>query len=109
MEASLLDDKFITIILGSLPKSYQSLINMILLSVTLAKVKLKPDMVIQSLFDKFERLKIEEWQLKSAKNTLSATKGQGKSQCTGNSSTSKKTDIECSKCGKKGHVKADCH
>ena len=109
MEASLLDDEFITITLISLPKSYWPLINMILLSATLAEVKIKPDTVTQSLFDKFERLKIEEWQLKSTKNTLLATKGQGKGWCTGNSSTGKKTDIECWKCGKKGHVKEDCH
>ena len=109
MEASLSDDEFITVILRSLSKSYQSLINMILLSATLTKVKLKPDTVIQSLFDEFEKLKIEEQQLKSAKNALSATKGQGKGWNTENSSTGKKTDIECWKCGKKGHVKADCH
>ena len=99
MEASLLDDKFITVILRSLLKSYRSLINTISLSATLAKVKLKPDTVMQSLFDKYERLKIEKQQLKSVENTLLAR----------NSSTSKKTDIECWKCGKKGHVKADCH
>ena len=95
MEASLSDDKFITVILRSLLKSYQSLINTISLSATIAKVKLKPDTVIQSLFDKYERLKIEERQLKSAENTLSATKGQGKGWHTGNSSTSKNTDIDC--------------
>ena len=87
MEASLSDDEFITIILGSLLKSYRSLINTISLCVILAKLKLKPDTVIQSLFDEFEKLKIEEQQLKSAENALSATKGQGMGQCTGNSST----------------------
>ena len=109
MEAGLTDDELITLILGSLPKSYRALINAISLSMRHAQIKLGPDAVIASLLEEFERLKIEERQLKASESALAATKGRGKGRRTGSNSKSKKSDIECWKCGKTGHVKADCN
>ena len=54
MSAALTDDDLVTVILGSLPKLYQPLINVITMSMMHAKVKLEPDQIISRLIDKFE-------------------------------------------------------
>ena len=54
MGVGLPDTDLITVILGSLPKSYQPLINAISRSATHAKVSLMPNKVIVSLLDQFE-------------------------------------------------------
>ena len=95
MNAALTDDDLVTIILGSLPKSYCSLINVITMSTMHAKVQLEPDHVVRTLIDEFEQLEIKDHQLKARKNPLTTTKARTK------------VDIECWKCGKKGHVKAE--
>jgi len=51
MSSGLPDTDLITVILGSLPKSYRPLINAISMSATHAKVNLMPDKVIESLTD----------------------------------------------------------
>ena len=111
MGVGLPNNDFVTVILGSLPKSYRPLINAISMSVTHAKVSLEPDKVIESLLDEFERLGIEEHQLKASENALVAVGGCGKS-CNkkGSSSTQKPdhTDVECWKCGQKGHIQKNC-
>jgi hypothetical protein len=108
MDAGLTDDDLVTVILGSLPKGYRPLINAISLSATHAKVTLTPDVVVQSLLEEFERLKIEECQLKATESALAVGKGRGKGRHASNSNGGK-SDIECWKCGKKGHIKADCN
>jgi hypothetical protein len=108
MNAALTDDDLVTIILGSLPKSYRPLINAITMSATHAKAKLEPDRVVEMLIDEFERLTIEERQLKASENALIAAKGRGKTQARGGTSSTTKSDVECWNCGKKGHLKADC-
>ena len=54
MNTALTDDDLITVILGSLPKSYQPLINTITMSVAHAKAKLEPDQIVSTLIDEFE-------------------------------------------------------
>jgi gag-polypeptide of LTR copia-type/Zinc knuckle len=108
MNAGLTDDDRVTVILGSLPKSYRSLINTITMSAAHAKAKLEPDQVVSTLIDEFERLTIEARQLKASENALATAKGRGKPQAHGSTSNTTKTDVECWKCGKKGHMKADC-
>ena len=73
------------------------------------KVTLKPTKVIESLIDKFEQLTIEEHQLKSAENTLVAVGDHGKSQRKKGNSGEQQNDVECWKCGYKGHIQAKCH
>ena len=97
MDATLTDDDLVTIILGSLPKSYHLLINAITMSVAHAKTKLEPDQVIGTLVDEFECLAIEECQLKASENVLAIAKGHTR------------IDMECWKHRKKGHIKGHCH
>ena len=54
MNAALTDDDLVTIILGSLPKSYRPLINTITMSAMHVKATLEPDQVVETLIDKFE-------------------------------------------------------
>lgn len=103
MEEGLPDKEFITVILGSLPKSYRPLINAILLLAKHAQVKLEPDAIVGSLLEEFERLKIEERQLKATESALAAAKGRGRSHRTDDNSRDKHSDIECWRCGKMGH------
>src|SRR3979490_3562 len=55
MNAALTDDDLVTIILGSLPKSYRPLINAITMSAMHAKARLEPDQVVEMLIDEFEQ------------------------------------------------------
>jgi len=66
----------------------------------IAQTQLKPDAVARSLLNEYERLKIEEHQLKASESALTAAKGHGKGRCTGNGSTgsgsnSNKTNAKC--------------
>ena len=79
MGSGLTDMDLITVILGSLPKSYHLLINVITMSAMHTKVTLKPTKIIKSLINKFEQLTIEEWQLKATENVLAMVGGHGKS------------------------------
>ena len=62
-----------------------------------AKVKLELDHVIGTLVKEFKHLAIEEHQLKASENAFTAAKN-----CT-------KTDVECWKCRKRGHIRSECH
>jgi len=108
MGGRLTDTDLITVILGSLPKSYRPLINAITMSAMHTKVTLEPAKVIESLLDEFDRLTIEERQLKAAENALVATGGHGKSRNKKGNSGDNKSDVECWKCGYKGHIQAEC-
>jgi len=44
----------------------------------IVQTQLKPDAVVGSLLDEYERLKIKERQLKAAESALTAEKGCGK-------------------------------
>ena len=78
MGSRLMDTDLITVILGSLPKSYCPLINAITMSAMHTNVTLKPAKVIESLLNDFEQLTIEEHQLKAIENALAAAGGCGK-------------------------------
>ena len=108
MGAALTDLDLVTVILGSLPKSYHPLINAISMSSAHVKVTLEPTKVVKSLIDEFECLSNEECQLKSAENTLAAAGTHGKSHGKGGPKT-EYTDTECWKCRKKGHICNNCH
>jgi gag-polypeptide of LTR copia-type len=96
MNATFTDVDLVTIMLGSLPKSYWPLINTNTMSAAHAKSKLEPDQVIGTLSDEF----IEDHQLKRSKDTLVAVKGCRKHQGHNNASNATKSDVECQNCGK---------
>jgi hypothetical protein len=101
------DMELVTVILGLLPKSYRPLINTISISARHANIELKPTVVVESLIDEFEHLLIEEQQLKSFENALTAKgKGRGRGNGTSQASGSPKTDVECWNCERKGHIKS---
>ena len=103
---------FTTLILASLPKSYWLLINMISLQNCAALKTLKPNVVMESILEEFERLQIEDSQLKSTDNAMLAKGGKGKGKKkkfpTSSSGDFMNPDVECWDCGKKGHVRSKC-
>jgi hypothetical protein len=60
MGAGLPDDELVTVILGSLPKSYQPLVSMISMSTKMMKSPLEPMSVIDALCEKYDHLAIDE-------------------------------------------------
>ena len=54
MNAALTDNDLVTVILGSLPKSYRPLINATTMSMTHAKAKLEPEQIVSMLIDEFK-------------------------------------------------------
>jgi len=90
MGAGLAYANLISIILGSLLKSYCPLINAITMSATNAKVYLKPKKVMESLLNEFNHLAIEDCQLKASENALTAGGRHGKSKNKGGSSSTDK-------------------
>jgi gag-polypeptide of LTR copia-type len=106
MNTALTDNDLVMVILGSLPKSYRPLINVITMSAAHMKAKLEPDQVVSTLIDEFEWLAIEEHQLKMSENTLAVAKECRTPQAHGSGPSTTKTGMECWKCGKKGYIKA---
>jgi len=114
MAAGLVDADLVMIILSSLQKLYHSLINAITMLAIYSKVNLKPDDVIESLLDEFECLVIKDVQLKANENALavagkSVKKSRKSNDNKGNTSKSNHTEVECWNCGKKGHIRKNCH
>ena len=72
------DGGFTTLILASLPKSYQPLINMISLQNHASTKPLKPSTIMELILEEFNWLQIEESQLKVAENAMLAKWGKGK-------------------------------
>jgi hypothetical protein len=100
---------YLTILLGSLPKSYGPLLNVIAVTASITKMKLKADNVITQVTEEDDRHTIEARQLKANENipaVNSHRNGQhqgGKSNC-----SHLRNSIECWKCGKTGHVELQC-
>ena len=103
------EGNFMTLILASLLKSYQPLINMILLQTRVNTAKpLKPSIVMESILEEFDQLQIEESQSKAAGNAMLAKggkrKGKKKKGSTQQSRNIANPDIDCWNCGEKGHT-----
>jgi hypothetical protein len=78
MGAGLSDDDFITVVLGSLPKSYCPFISTILMSSKLAPALLEPNRIIDALVDKYEQLMIDDKKLKTSETMMTASRQKGK-------------------------------
>ena len=71
------DGDFTTLILTSLPKSYQPLINMISLQNCMSTKPINPCTIMELILEEFDRLQIEESQLKVDENVMPAKGGKG--------------------------------
>ena len=98
------EEDFATILIGSLPKTYDTYLSAILATMNVLGRALDPDALIQCVGDEFDR------------RTIANGTGKGKSQDValyagdkgGKSKKGKRSDLECFNCHKKGHKQADC-
>ena len=102
------DGDFTMLILTSLPKSYQPLINMILLQNCASTKPLKSSTIMELILEELNQLQIEELQSKVAENVMLAKGGKGKGKkkkgSTQQSGNIINPDIDCWNCGEKGHT-----
>jgi hypothetical protein len=90
------DDNFVTIVLGSLPTSYETYLSALTGAATLFGKTLDPDMVLQGTSDKADQ--------KAARHGL---KGEKEAVFYRNGSKKLKKTMECYNCHKKGHMSKD--
>jgi transposase InsO family protein len=116
MGGSISDEDFTSIILGSIPLSYDTFISAMSATSTLLGSSLSPTNLIDAIGDEADRKAIKT-PTKSKKDDHDAAFTAGpqsrdgrRSGRSGASSGSRKPkkDIECFNCHKKGHMKADC-
>ena len=106
------DGNFMTLILTSLPKSYQPLINMISLQNCVSTKPLKPSTIMESILEELDWLQIKEMQWKAAENVMLAKGGKGtgkkKKGSTQQSRYVVNTDIDYWNWGEKGNTHIWC-
>ena len=107
MGVSITDEDFTSIILGSIPPSYDTHIAAITATSTLLNQVLTPTNLIDAISDEADRRAIKN--PKSKKDEHDAAFVAGQSKKGGGSGLKKsKKDVECFNCHKKGHFKCDC-
>jgi hypothetical protein len=106
MGAGLPDDELVTVILGSLPKSYRPLVSMISMSAKMTKSPLEPTGVVDALCEEYDRLAIDENKTRDLDSAMSARKG-GKGKGDGKIKKWHK-DAKCFNCDEIGHISKNC-
>jgi transposase InsO family protein len=92
------DDEFASILLGSLPPSYESTVNAINAAADQADVSVSPDRVIRLVTDDYDRRVIKKGKSKNGPEEAFAANGQKK----------ERRNIECHNCHRIGHYKSEC-
>ena len=92
------DDEFASIILGSLPPSFESTINTINTVADTAGTDVTPDQVIQLVTDEYNHCVLRKGKSKTGPEEAFATNGQKRDRRT----------VECCNCKQTGHYKSKC-
>jgi hypothetical protein len=98
MGAPTSDDDYAAAILGSLPSSYQPLIDTISMAARVSTTKIEPSSLIQWIIEEFE--KREDLQRRE--------KGDDTAFAARTTKRRKSTNVVCWNCNRKGHTKAEC-
>ena len=101
------DEDFGAMVIGSLPRSYDSYLSAITATLSVLGTKLNPDALMLSIIDEFDRRTVKSRQAKDKGKDAAFYAGNG-SRKTWKGGKGSKRDVECFNCHKKGHVKADC-
>ena len=80
MGETITNGDFTTLILGSLLKTYHSLINTISLQNRTSTVPLKLKIIMELILEEFDRLQIEDSQSKVAENAMMVKSSKGKAK-----------------------------
>lgn len=104
------DDNFAAILLGLLPRSYDSYLSAISATLSIMDKKLTPDALILSFIDESDRRSVKTRQTKKEPKDAAFFAGNGRngSRKFGKGQGGWKKDIECHNCHKRGHMKRDC-
>src|SRR5436190_2928050 len=98
------DEDFATMLLGSLPKGYDTYLSALTATAGITGTILDSGMLIMSVTDEFDRRAIRTRQMKEKGKDAAFYAGE-KSRNGGKGS---KSNIECFNCYKKGHKKSEC-
>ena len=115
MGETITNGDFTTLILGSLLKTYCSLINTISLKNHTSTTPPKPKIIIELILEEFNQLQIGESQSKAAENVMMVKSGKGKAKkkknpsgSSGSLGTTTNPDVQCWNYGEKGHIRTKC-
>ena len=107
MGGSISDEDFTSIVLGSIPLSYDTYIAAITATSTLLDQTLSPTNLIDAIRDKADRRTIKNPKSKKDEQDAAFTAGQSSEKGKKGGKKSKK-GIESYNCHKKGHIAKDC-
>ena len=98
MGTTIPDSEYASILLGSIPSTYEAMTSAMSTAAKLGNTTLTPSIVTSLILDEYDRRVLKKPQ-DGQDEALSASTGKGKRP---------KKDIECFNCKKRGHMKADC-
>ena len=101
------DEDFGAMLLGSLPRSYDSYLSAVTAALSVLGTKLTPDALMLSIIDEFDRRTVKTHQSKDKGKDVAFHAESGFRKPWKGGQGSKKI-VKCFNCHKKGHVKADC-
>jgi len=101
------DTDFTAMLLGSLPKSYDTYLSAITATMSVLKQTLDPDALMMSVTDEYDRRNVKTQESKRKGKDVAFHAG-GRSRGPKYKGAGSKLSLECFNCHKKGHKKADC-
>ena len=111
MGGSISDEDFMSIILGSIPQSYDSYIAAIMATSSLLDKTLSPTNLINAIRDEEDRCTIKNPKSKKKDEqdaTYVAGQSLGKGKKDGDDSKKSKKNVRCYNCKKMGHIAKNC-
>ena len=98
------DNDFATMLLGSLPKGYDTYLSAITATMSVMGKTLDPDALMMTITDEYDRRAIRTRQTKEKGKEAAFYAGERSR----NGGKGAKSSLECFNCHKKGHKKSDC-
>jgi transposase InsO family protein len=98
------DNDFATMLLGSLPKGYDTYLSAITATMSVMGKTLDPDALMMTITDEYDRRAIRTRQTKEKGKEAAFYAGERSR----NGGKGSKSSLECFNCHKKGHKKSDC-
>jgi hypothetical protein len=105
MGAPVADEEFLSLIIGSIPKSYHTMISSIIHAATLVKAAVDPNDLMRIILEEAERRSIANRATDQSGSALYANKRRSHKKKGGNSHS----DAKCDNCSKTGHTKPECY